>query len=578
MTNPALRHLGGPLRAERPALTLSCVLSVLRIGVELARPWPLALAIDYALGDATQADPVRPSWLVEVSPTALLVACGLATVVLTAVSGLLDMGAVTAAEKAAERIGGDLRDRLFEHCLQLSPRWHARHRSGEVVSRVTSDVGRLLDAVVATTAKLIPNVLTVVGVLIVLLVVHPWLAALGLLVIPVLTLAAIRQRRLVHASETAARSASGRLAAITSDLVRNVATIQAFGRLDRAQTDFGKRNEDLTGAASHAVEVEARWAPRSDVVLAVGAGLVLVAGGLQVRAGVMTAGLLLVVISYLKELYAPIRSLTRLSAVLAKARASIERISEVFDADEMIPDDPAAPHVPAGPLGIVFSGVTFGYDPSRPVLRDLDLDVRPGETVCLLGPSGIGKSTLLLLVLRLYDVDVGSVTLDSRDIKTFRLQSLRRSIAYVPQDPWLLDATLAQNVAIGNRSASRAEVIAACRAANVDEFVDRLPLGYDTDLGEGAGRLSGGQRRRVALARAAVSDAAILMLDEPTASLDDAAAGKVICAIAEIAATRTTLIVTHDPRLATLADRAVMVDSAGISPVAGPSYQLVGGR
>ncbi len=579
MTNPGLRLLGGPLRAERAALTLSCVLSVLRIGVELARPWPLALAVDYALGEgavtagAPSADG-RPSWLLQIDPTALLILCGLATVVLTALSGLLDMGAVTFAEKAAERIGGDLRGRLFEHTLQLSPRWHARHRSGEVVSRVTSDVGRLLDAVVAATAKLIPNVLTVVGVLIILLVVHPWLAALGLLVVPLLALAAVRQRRLVHRSQTEARTASGRLAAVASDLIRNVTTIQSFGRLDRARTDFDTRNADVVRTASQAVEIEARWAPRSDVVLAFGSGLVLVAGGLQVRSGAMTAGLLLVVIAYLKELYAPVRSLTRLSAVLAKARASIERIAEVFDADEIVTDDPAAPSVPPGPLGIGFSGVSFGYDPSRLVVQDLDLDVRPGETVCLLGPSGIGKSTLLLLMLRLYDVDGGAITLDGRDIKTFRLQSLRRSIAYVPQDPWLLDATLAQNVAIGNRSASRADVIAACEAAQVGEFVDRLPLGYDTDLGEGAGRLSGGQRRRVALARAAVSQAGILMLDEPTASLDDAAAEKVIHAIAEIAALRTTLIVTHDPRLAALADRTVTVASSGTSLVAGRTYEL----
>lgn len=573
MTNPGWRHLGGPLRAERAALTLSCGLSVLRIGVELARPWPLALAVDYALDDAP-----RPGPLAMISPTALLIVCGLATVLLTAISGLLDMAAVSAAEKAAERIGGDLRGRLFEHCMQLSPRWHARHRSGEVVSRVTSDVGRLLDAVVAMTAKLVPNLLTVLGVLIVLLVVHPWLALLGLLVVPVLAVAAVEQRRLVHGSQTAARTASGRLSAVTSDLVRNVGTIQAFGRLDRARTEFGLRNRALTDASSHAVQVQARWSPRSDVVLAVGSGLVLVAGGLQVRSGAMTAGLLLVVIAYLKDLYAPIRSLTRLSAVLAKARASIERVSDVFDADEMIIDDPGAPAVQCGPPAIELSGVGFGYDPAQPVLNDLDLEIRAGETLCLLGPSGIGKSTLLLLVLRLYDVDSGSIALAGHDLRTYRLQSLRRSIAYVPQDPWLLDATLAQNVAIGNRSATRADVIAACGAAHVDEFVDRLPLGYDTNLGEGAGRLSGGQRRRVALARAAVSPAGILLLDEPTASLDDAAAEVVISAIGQIAASRTTLIVTHDPRLAALADRTVILGATGSSPVVEPDYELAGGR
>jgi|tagenome__1003787_1003787.scaffolds.fasta_scaffold20963079_2 ATP-binding cassette subfamily B protein len=565
MTTSRWRHLGGPLRAERVALSLSCGLSVLRIGVELARPWPLALAIDYALSDGVD----RPSWLAAFSPTALLVGCGVGTVVLTAMSGLLDMAAVQSAEKAAERIGGHLRTELFDHCMQLSPRWHSRHRSGEVVSRLTSDVGRLLDAVVATAAKLVPNLLTVVGVLIILLAIHPWLAVLGLSVLPVLALAAVKQRKLVHSSQTAARTASGRLSATTADLIRNVSTIQAFGRLDRARTDFGRRSADVTGAASGAVEIEARWAPRSDIVLAIGSGLVLIAGGLQVRSETITAGLLLVVIAYLKELYSPIRSLTRLSTVLAKARASIERIADVLDADEMVPDDPHAPLVPVGPLGVAFSAVRFGYDPAQPVLNGFDLGVAAGETVCLLGRSGVGKSTLLLLILRLYDVDAGCIELGGRDLRTYRLQSLRRAISYVPQDPWLLDATLAQNVAIGNRAATRADVIEACAAAHVDEFSDRLPLGYDTNLGEGASRLSGGQRRRVALARAAVSDAKLLMLDEPTASLDDASAAEVISAIRGIAADRTTLIVTHDPRLAALADRTVLVSASGTSPAAG---------
>ncbi len=573
MTEPGWRSLGGVLRAERTALTLSCVLSVLQIGVELARPWPLALAIDDVLGTGS-----RSGALSALSPTALLIGCGLATVVATAVSGLLEMAAARSAEQAAERIGGGLRHRLFEHCMQLSPRWHDQHRSGEVVSRITSDVGRVLDAVVAVTAKLVPNVLSVVGVLIILLWIHPWLAVLGLAVVPLLALAAVRQRTQVHRSQTAARAAAGALSAATSDLVRNVGTVQAFGRLDAALADFDRRSGAVTDTASRAVAVEAGWSPRSDILLALGSGLVLVAGGLQVRAGVLTAGLLVVVISYLKDLYAPIRSLTRLSAVLAKARASVERIGQLLDADELIIDDPAGAPVPIGPLGISFAGVSFGYRSGRPVLTDVGLEVSPGETVCLLGPSGIGKSTLLLLALRLYDPDHGIVTLGGRPLSAYRLQNLRRSMAYVPQDPWLLDATLVQNVAIGNRRATRAAVIAACRIAHVDEFVDRLPNGYDSELGEGAGRLSGGQRRRVALARAAVSEAGILLLDEPTASLDDAAADAVIAAIGAIAATRTTLIVTHDPRLAALADRTLMITDRGVSVISDQAPPIASAR
>ena len=445
--------------------------------------------------------------------------------------------------------------------MQLSPRWHARHRSGEVVSRITSDVGRVLDAVVAMTAKLVPNVLSVIGVLIILLLIHPWLAVLGLAVVPVLALAAIRQRTLVHGSQTAARAAAGPA----------VRRHQRPGAQRRRRPGFrpagcrarrlrpAKRRGHCDGRAGRS-QVEAGWSPRSDIVLAVGSGLVLVAGGLQVRSGALTAGLLLVVISYLKDLYAPIRSLTRLSAVLAKARASIERVCDVFDADEMIIDDPGAPVVRSGPLAIEFSGVGFGYDPAQPVLDDLDLEIAPGETLCLLGPSGVGKSTLLLLVLRLYDI---GLRLDRPGrARPPRPTGCRVCVARWRTSPrtrgcWTRRWPRTSRSATDR--ASRADVIAACGAAHVDEFVDRLPIGYDTKLGEGAGRLSGGQRRRVALARAGVSRGR-----NPVAGRADRLVGRCRRRGGDQRDRRDRsdsdhLIVTHDPRLAALADRTVIL-------------------
>jgi ABC-type multidrug transport system fused ATPase/permease subunit len=191
------------------------------------------------------------------------------------------------------------------------------------------------------------------------------------------------------------------------------------------------------------------------------------------------------------------------------------------------------------------------------VLHRLDLHIAAGETVCLFGPSGIGKSTVLHLLLRLYDVDHGRILLDDIDLRALDQRSLRERIAYMPQDPWLLDATLAENIAFGSRTATRADVLAAGNAALVDEFAARLPYGYDTVLGEAGVRLSGGQRRRVALARAAVSRASMVLLDEPTASLDPRSAAAVVQAIRGATAGRTVLIVTHDRELAAIANRVV---------------------
>jgi ATP-binding cassette subfamily B protein len=213
------------------------------------------------------------------------------------------------------------------------------------------------------------------------------------------------------------------------------------------------------------------------------------------------------------------------------------------------------------PRELRFANVGFGYDSARPVLDGFDLTVRAGQTVCLYGPSGAGKSTILHLLLRLYDVDEGAVLIDGIDLRDISQQSLRRRIAFVPQDPWLFDASIADNIAYGSPTATRHGVLAAGRSALVDEFALRLPDGYESPVGEGAARLSGGQRRRVALARAAVSDAPLVLMDEPTASLDHAAAAKVIDAIRTSTAGRTVLVVTHDRDLAEIADRVVELDA-----------------
>jgi ATP-binding cassette subfamily B protein len=212
--------------------------------------------------------------------------------------------------------------------------------------------------------------------------------------------------------------------------------------------------------------------------------------------------------------------------------------------------------------GVHFENVCFAYQPGFPVLTDFTLDVPVGQTVCLLGPSGAGKSTVLHLLLRLYDVDAGAVLIDGVDVRACDRYSLRSRMSFVPQDPWLLDATIAENIAFGSHRATRADVLAAGRAALVDEFALDLPQGYDTPVGEGGVLLSGGQRRRVALARAAVSPAPLVLLDEPTASLDPDSAATVVRAIRGATASRTVLLITHDRDLASIADRTVELDRA----------------
>lgn len=542
-------------RLEPGRLSAATGLVLLGVGVTLLRPWPLAYAVDHALGGSRHA-------------VAILVGAAVVSVGLSAVAGLLDMQTERYAEGAAERIGASLRAAMFSRAVTRSLRWHDRMRSGELLSRLTTDVGRLLDATVAVTTSFVPDAVLLVAVVVLIVSLDPVLALIGLAVVPLLAVLAVRQRRLVRTAQADARVSSGQLVSTTSDLLRNVRAVQAFGRFDRVSAVFGGRNTALLGSELRAVDVQARWAPVADVVLALGSALVLVVGGSHVLSGALTTGQLLVVLAYLRDLYSPVRGLTRLSSVLAKASVSTARVDEVLSSSEAVQDGSRpAPFVRSG---LSFAGVGFAYEPGRQVLRNVSFSVAAGETVCVLGPSGCGKSTLLQLLLRLYDADSGRVLLDGVDVRLMRQDSLRSRIAYMPQDPWLLDASLASNIAFGSRRATRADVLAAGRAALVDEFVGRLPYGYDTVLGEGGVRLSGGQRRRVALARAAVSRAPVVLLDEPTASLDPAAAATITQAIATATAGRTVLIVTHDPALAAIAHRTISL------PLPTSSRDLVG--
>jgi ABC-type multidrug transport system fused ATPase/permease subunit len=564
------------VRPETRRLGVASGSALLEVGCHLLSPWPLALAVDHAIGGLPLTGPL--AFLSGLGDAGLLVVAGFATLLLRAAGGLLEVCTEVNAERAAERIGGALRKSFFSRALSLSLRWHDRMRTGDLVSRMTTDVDRILDVIVAMFTTLLPDLLLLAGVLTVLIGVDPLLAVLGLVVMPVLALLTVRMRRRVREVSLDAREAGGWLSAVVTDLFRNVRAIQAFGRPDSAEQSFGEPNARAVETSVRAAITEARWGPVPDVVLGVGAALVLVVGGLQVLGGALTVGGLLVVLFYLENLEDPVENLVRLSATRARAAVSAQRLREVLDSTEAIPV-PAVPRpMPAVRTGLRLDKVSFSYEPGRPVLDRFDLAVAAGETVCLFGPSGAGKSTVLSLLLRLYDPDAGRVLVDGVDVRELAPQDLRRQLAFVPQDPWLLDATIAENIAFGRAGATRAQVLEAGRAAWVDEFALTLPEGYDTPLGENGILLSGGQRRRVALARAVISPAPVVLLDEPTTSLDAEAAQQVVGAIRFATRDRTVLLVTHDPVLAAIADRTVHVTPLRSAALRGAGAAIAGSR
>jgi ATP-binding cassette subfamily B protein len=375
----------------------------------------------------------------------------------------------------------------------------------------------------------------------------------------------------VRRAQRIARDESGRLSSTATDIVRNVRVVQAFQRQTDSLGRFAERNSAATDTSISSMRVDARFSPLSNLVLSIGSAIVLYVGVLRVQQGRMTVGTLLIVLSYVGSVYGPVRSLSRLATSLARGAASKDRLLEVLASEDQLP-------VPARPVrvdrvthALMFDHVSFGYEPDVPVIDEASFAIYAGEHFCIVGPTGAGKSTLLQLLLRMYDPTEGRITLDGVDLRQFDLESLRNRFGLVSQQPWMLDGTIADNIAFGRPDVTRAEIEILGRFALIDEFVDRFPLGYDTPVGEGGARLSGGQLRRIAFARAIVRLPDVLLLDEPTSGLDAHSERQIVRAINRVRRGRTVVTVTHHLSLAEQADRVAVIERGRIVEVGAPT-------
>ncbi len=569
------RALRGFLRPYRGSLSLASGLILVETLLDLARPWPLKVAVDNAIGGQPLSGPLA---VVDgLGPAGVAAVAAVAGIGLVGVGALVGYLITYLTAATAERVGADLRQAVFGRMLRLGLPFHDRHRSGDLVTRLTGDVSRVEDSMVAWFTVLVPEVLTLAGMVVVVLAVDLTLGLAALAVAPPLALVVALRRRRIRAVQRASRDADAAVASEATEVLRNVRVVQAFTREREAAGSFSGRSRGAVGAALAAMDLEARWSPIADLLLAAGGGLVLWLGVTAVTSGRMSLGTLLVVLAYLSSLYGPIRALARLARTLARGAASRERILEVLDSGEVVPE--AADPLPAGPPrhGLALRGVWFAYTEGNPVLRHLDLVVAAGERVCVVGPTGAGKSTLLALLQRFYDPDAGAIELDGVDLRRLGLGSLRNQLALVPQDPWMLDGTIADNIGFGRPDASQAELEAAATLTGLDEILRRLPDGWDTQIGEGGVRLSGGQRRRVALARAILRDASVLLLDEPTSGLDAASEQAVLDALDRAAEGRTVVSVSHRLGLAARADRVVVLDGGRVVEQGPPGELLAAG-
>jgi ATP-binding cassette subfamily B protein len=494
----------------------------------------------------------------------VVVVAGVGLVAVNVVLGYLVTYLIGATE---QRLGADMRTVVFRRLHELPLRFHDDNRTGDLVTRLTDDVSRVRDMGIAWFDRVLPEGLTLAGILVITLLVDPWLTVAALSVVPLLLYYAAAKRPVIRAAARDARSTQGQLATLATDSLRNVRLVQAFSRQEQETQRFRDQVERSANTAITSLDVSARYSPIASLVLALGVAVVSWLGILRVLDGQLSVGTLVVFLSYLAGVYGPIRTLSRLVSTFSKGAASRERLQELFEEASPVEDRSGTSEASPEPERLELRRVSFSYQPGAPVLRGIDLAVQAQETVCVVGASGAGKSTLLALLLRLYEPTEGVIELGGVDTRVLTLDSLRSRMSLVPQDPWIIDGTIAENVRFGHQDATRAEFRFAARRALVDEFALRLPLGFDTQVGEAGVLLSGGQLKRIALARALIRDAPLLLLDEPTTGLDATATEEVLAAIESVAADRTVLVVSHDLRLAARADRVVVIADGTVTQV-----------
>ncbi|MGD0703914.1 MAG: ABC transporter ATP-binding protein [Trebonia sp.] len=464
--------------------------------------------------------------------------------------------------KMALDVQHTMRTELFESLSNLDGARQDEIHTGQLVGRSISDINMVQQLLQWMPLILSSSILFILS-LVIMIVLSPLLSLVAIAVAPALLLIATASRKKLFPASWQAQQVVGDVAGIVDESIGGVRVVKGFGQEEQEMERLEGTSRFLFGSRLRMVRLTARYNPALTAIPSLGlVGVLLLGGWLAIR-GNITLGTFLAFSSYLAQLAGPVRVLTNLVTIGQEARASVIRVFEVIDSKPTITDKPGAIDLPADANGIVFDDVKFGYVPSQPVLRGLTLEVRPGETVAVIGPSGSGKSTLSLLLPRFYDVRGGAVRIGGYDVRDVTEESLRASIGMVMEDSFLFSDSVRANIAYGRPDATDEQVLAAARAAEADEFIRELPDGYDTVVGEQGLTLSGGQRQRVALARALITNPRLLLLDDATSAVDPRIEAEIHATLHRVMAGRTTVLIAHRKSTLNLADRIAVLTADG---------------
>jgi ATP-binding cassette subfamily B protein/subfamily B ATP-binding cassette protein MsbA len=558
-----LRLLRKVLRRLQPyrGLFLAAILQVLLSGLlELAKPWPLKVIVDDVLGGQRLTWP----WVRTLAPGPLLLVACASLVVVYALLGVLGVASNYTTISVGQRLVNDFRSELYAHLQRLSLAFHSRRQVGDLLYRLTADTFAIQTLTMNGFFPILTSAVLLVGMLGVMLRLDWVLTLVALAVVPSLFLAIAGMGRRMTALAAEARVKESALWAVAQRTMGAIRVIQAFTTEEDEHRRFVHSSRESLGANLRLYTFQTVYASAVNVLIAAGTAAVLWFGATHVLAGRLSVGEVLVFSSYLASLYAPINSLTQTWGLIQGARVGAERVFEIL---ETAPDlaDGTRPLTRGEVHGAVtFEDVRFAYDPSRLVLKGVSFHARAGEVVALVGATGAGKTTLVSLVPRFYDPAAGRVLLDGIDVREFRLKALRQQVAMVLQPALVFPTTVRENIAYGRPDASPAQIAEAARLAQLEEFLERLPDGLETVVGEAGATLSAGEQLRITIARAILREAPLLVLDEPTAALDAATEALVMQGLERLMAGRTTFVIAH--RLSTVrrADVILVLDDGRI--------------
>jgi ABC-type multidrug transport system fused ATPase/permease subunit len=572
-----IRLIRSLVRPYRGTLLIILMAMLVQTTMSVAGPWPLKIILDNVVGSHKLApwldDLLRPI-LSGGSKMQIAAAAAIAAVLIAVLGAIASYIANYYTTSVGQWVANDLRLRTYHHLQQLSLRYYDSHQTGTLLSTITSDVQTIQGFASSSTLGIVVDLFTIVGMLFIMFWLNWDFTLIAIAVTPFMLLLVSRFKKAVKKATHEVRKEQSKIVTVVEQGLQSMRVVKAFGRQELAEEELAEVSQATVDASLKARRVKALLSPIVAITVSLCTAFVLWRGSSLILAGVMTAGALTVFLSYLNKFFKPVQDLATMTNAIAQAAVGVERIRGILDADTIIPERPDAREPQALTGEIEFDHVAFAYSADAPVLTDVSFHIKAGQMVGVVGTTGGGKSTIVSLIPRFYDPTAGAVKIDGVDIRDYKCHALRDQIGYVLQETVLFAGSVRDNIAYGREGVTQEQILEAAKLANADEFIARMPHGYDTVVGERGETLSGGQRQRIGIARAIIRNNPILILDEPTAALDTESERLVIEALERLMKGRTVITIAH--RLSTIRDAdKIIVLSGGIVADEGCHDELV---